>query len=647
MGPDLVAHGGEARADLRPGQGRGLGLEADIVEPAQTRQVALPGFGQVVERVGGAAAPAPLVLLTHVLRVGVREEDHVHAVADRAEPVGLGHQAHPVQGAVQGVLGHRRALGLRLQQEVDDVGAEPGIGLTIAHAPEAEGAVERLAVEQLGDRRGQRGRGAPELRRTAHLGCVKQGEGGRHQLLAAAVGVARQGRRDRRRVEAAERRIGHGQADATCGEAGKDARRRGVALARLLQFAGRPRGRPPSQSRLQGIAALVGEARAGGLERHRPNQRPVGRGRVEVLGDALAGAEGDAVRLPRPVAASADLGAISSGLAGHVVELQRRLGVVAGGEEARQAEFGNHRLAHGHVRGPGADGLVGPGDGHQPELAVEVAGGQADGRLAVGVGVDHAGPQGDGLGRHHREASAAELVAAEADRPRRAEVGVEQAAIVVAIAQPQGPLAEVPGDRVGILLVGQAQHALIDRRQGHVRLLARTQALDREGHDHRGLAVQHLRRVHGHRQLPARRLQRHIGDTQRPARLGTGHRVARLHHRDHDVGPRAPVGVGRELHRGPVLRHGDLFGGDQTVAGDGDLGLAGEGRLDAHLDLIAGAIAGAQGRDPRGVRRLDPVGGFAPAGRLADHGPGAAAHRVLQLQAVVAPAEAPRDALRR
>ena len=48
-------------------------------------------------------------------------------------------------------------------------------------------------------------------------------------------------------------------------------------------------------------------------------------------------------------------------------------------------------------------------------------------------GLDHAGPQGDRLDRRDGQALAAQLVAAEVDVGRRAEVGVEQAAVVVAI----------------------------------------------------------------------------------------------------------------------------------------------------------------------------------------------------------------------
>src|SRR5207237_1381966 len=73
--------------------------------------------------------------------------------------VGAADLAHGVQRPVDGRLRHWNAAALRLDQEVGGVGAQPWVGLAVAHPPEPEGPVDGLPVEQLAPRLGQRRRG--------------------------------------------------------------------------------------------------------------------------------------------------------------------------------------------------------------------------------------------------------------------------------------------------------------------------------------------------------------------------------------------------------------------------------------------------------------------------------------------------------
>ncbi len=647
MRPDAVAHEGQARAYLRHRQRRGFALQPHVVEPAQARQIALAGLGHVVKGIGGRPGAALPVFLPQARLVDARKVGRLHLVADRAETFRPRDHAEGGQRARQRVDRHIRATRPGLEQEIDDIGPQPGVSLAVADSPKTERTVESLAVEQLGDRSRHRAAGPAGRAGRAQFGRIKQRQGGRDQLLAAAIGIASQGRDDRSRIEVAERRIRHRQTDGPGGEPAQQAGGRGIALAGSLQRRDHPQGRPPAQPRLQGIAMDGGEARSAGPQVQPPDARRGRRDDLDRLGDPLAGGQdrGPPRRQPETTGPD-DVRAIQARAARDIVQFQRRAGVISRGQEARQRQLGHHRLAHRHLARPRAHRPVGPGDRHQPQLSVEFAGRQANGRVAAGVGVDDARPQGDGFRRHHGQARAAELVAAEIDRSGRAEVRIEQTAVVVAVAQAQGPFAEIPADRIGVLLVREAQHALVDRRQRHVRPFPAPQALDGQRHGHRRLAVDDRRRRQGHRQFAPRLIHRHIDQSQRAAWLWTEDRIARLHHRDHHIGPADPVGPGLEPHRDPLLRYMDRAGRDQVVGGHRHLGLAGERRGDAHLHGVADPVAGPQRRHPRRIGRFDSIGRLRPAGALANDRAGAGG-RVVQLQAIIAPGQFAGDPRRR
>ncbi len=110
---------------------------------------------------------------------------------------------------------------------------QPGVGLAVAHPPEAEG---RRPASGGPAASGQRPFSAAELRFTfgssADLRPRTAGIGGRDRLLGAAVGIARQGHGDGAGVEAAEGRVADLQGHVPCRQARQQCRRGGIGPLR-------------------------------------------------------------------------------------------------------------------------------------------------------------------------------------------------------------------------------------------------------------------------------------------------------------------------------------------------------------------------------------------------------------------------------
>ncbi len=641
MGAGAVAHHRQPGPDLGAGERRGLVGELHVVEPAQAGQVALVRLGQVVQGVGRRPRAQPL---GHLLGLGPPEAAVLEHVLDAGRTGRLGDQPHAVQGPVHRLGRHGDAAIAGLEQEVDRIGAEPGVGLAIARPPQAERPVHALAVEQLDRRVEQGGWGALQLGRARHLLGVEQGIGDGDQLFGAAIGIALQGFGDRRRVEAAERRVGHRHRQLAWRQAGQQVWRGRERLAGLLEGQGGAGDGAPAEAGLQRIADAGVEAGPVHLQRHRADARPVGRGQRDVVQDALA--EGELVQLlerRQQAALAKDAGDVCADLALDIVQLQPDVGPVARSHEAGQVELGHHRLAHQHRLLAAADRLIVPGHRHQAQLAVEGAGRQMDGRPAVGPGLDHAGPQSHGLDRGRPQARAADLVAAVVHRRRRPQIGVQQPAVVVAIVHRQGAPAEVPLHRIGRGLVGQAQDAFVHRRDRDMGVGAEGQALDLQRDGDRRTRVE----LAGRRERDGKDLalgfERHIDQAERAARLGRGARVARLHHADQQIGPAAPFGSSVQAHGGPAGWHADGLELDDPIRRHRHLGLAGEGGIDVQGHRVAGRIGRVADGQPGGVGRVLVLGAVAPAGGLADHGAGAG-RGVLQHQAIVAPGKPAGDA---
>ena len=151
--------------------------------------------------------------------------------------------------------------------------------------------------------------------------------------------------------------------------------------------------------------------------------------------------------------------------------------LVAGRQEARQAGRDHDRIAHDHVGLGMADAVRRPGDRHDADGAVELRDVEADGRLAVArraaPGRRRRRPAsrvgGLPLHRHLR------AVAAGAERAGGAERAVDQAAVEVAHLEAELALAEIPGLRIGRLVVGQVEDADVDGGDRDIGLARRRQ----------------------------------------------------------------------------------------------------------------------------------------------------------------------------
>ena len=147
-----------------------------------------------------------------------------------------------------------------------------------------------------------------------------------------------------------------------------------------------------------------------------------------------------------------------------VLQQQRQPRLVAGRQEPRQQRFGDQRVTHVDVGRGGAQAGAEPGHRHQPHLAVEVGHIERELGDAVGARLHRRDEQRDGLlgdvGQHE-----AALVAALAKRGRGTVGRRDQPAPVVADIEAQlAPAEEVVG-RIGRDEAGQAQDALVHRRE--------------------------------------------------------------------------------------------------------------------------------------------------------------------------------------
>ena len=221
--------------------------------------------------------------------------------------------------------------------------------------------------------------------------------------------------------------------------------------------------------------------------------------------------------------------------------------LVAGGQEARQQRFGHQRVAHIDVGRGGAETGAGPGNGHQPHLAVEVGHVERELHLSVGAGLNRRDEQGHRLLRNVRQHEAA-LVAALAQHGRRAVGRCDQPAPVVADVEPETAAAEEMIGRVGRGEVGQPQDAFVHRREADPGAGRRMQP-DR-GAGARRVLVGHVER---HRQLARARIYADPG--QADGATGARFRVRRRAEHVHcDIGAGTPVGGDRHVDIGATGR---------------------------------------------------------------------------------------------
>ena len=198
-------------------------------------------------------------------------------------------------------------------------------------------------------------------------------------------------------------------------------------------------------------------------------------------------------------------GGVAAGLAFDIVDVERGERVIAGAQETRQHDVGDDRIAHGQRPVGMADLVLAHRHDHQAQLAIEVGHVERDVGDAAGAHLHEAGEQRHGLDRNDAQRTAAEAVAAFAHRADGVLLGLDQAAVIVAHADAETALAEVPGVRIGRFVIGELEDALVHRGEREIGVLARAEAL----HRHRNgdlLARRDLRRSADQRGQRARRI---------------------------------------------------------------------------------------------------------------------------------------------
>ena len=189
---------------------------------------------------------------------------------------------------------------------------------------------------------------------------------------------------------------------------------------------------------------------------------------------------------------------VAAGRAFHVVEFHQHAGIVAGIEEMRQGDGGNHRIAHDHVGARMADAGRAPRHRHHLHRAVEVGNVEIDGRLAVGADLDDAGKQRQRLLRRRRAFRAkAHAVAAGTNRAARSRHPVDELAVEIAHLHAELALAEIPVVGRRRLVAGEIENADVDGGDRHVGLVPGHQVGEPDRHRERSVRPHGL----GRRQL--------------------------------------------------------------------------------------------------------------------------------------------------
>ena len=290
-------------------------------------------------------------------------------------------------------------------------------------------------------------------------------------------------------------------------------------------------------------------------------------------------------------------------------------GFIAGGQEARQQCFGDHRVTHGDRQRRRAHLGALPADRHEPDLAVEVGQVERDGDGAVRAGLDRRGEQGDGLLRDLGQRAAA-VVAALAQRGQIAVGGRDQTAPIVADVDAEQAAAEIVVGRVGRLEAGQAKDALVDGGQGQP---GAGLGLDRDLD--RGPGAQRAGVADGERQAADAGVDGGPGKADGAGGLGG---LAAAEDVDGEIGAGSPGGVGREFDGGAAFRHVEGAEALDAVGERQQGGVAGERGGDVEMDGLARLVVLFVGRDIDLVGRVRAVGRH-PAGAEMDRTSGQAA----------------------
>ena len=637
-GPGPVADQVERCAQLRESQRALDPRQALVMHVAQARAVHPAGTGQHIKRISDRTVRQAF------RRVGLAlPAIDIRGIARRPPQLTRRDVLHRDEGPVQRHLRHGVAGLAGPREEVDRIGPDPGLGLTVTHTPQTDNAIIGLTAEQGSD-------GLlhlrPALRRRLAAGNIRQGPGIQQRqgpagdLFGTAIRIAIQRFQHGIAVQRNGREIhrDHGIARQISGQCCGIQR---PGPARIQTTPGDLRRSQPGRTDLDRITALGSKtARALDGQGDRADAR-VRAGNLVAPVNALAPGQLDLVtrveidRIFRP-----QNDVIGPRFAIHIVDGEGCGGDVSRRQEARQDEFGRHIIAYGQRLGSMADGPATPGHRHQAQLAIEVRHVQRDRGPAVAAHGNRSREQRNCPRRHDGQTGTADLVTPLADGGCRTLVGIEQAAIIIEQINIQCCLAEIPGIGIGRGKAGQRENALIHRRNGHPGT-GTHRAIDLQLQRHLLARMDALGGVEIDVQRAVRGVHRQMDDPHGPARCRTVDRIARRVDRHHGIGPGAPVLGHPKIQLGAALGQAHQTRFQHPVGGNHDLGLAGIGRQYGQRGRITDRdrSVGTGNRHP--VRCFGArLGGTAPADPEGRAGAGAGLG-IAQHQLVIAPVQRP------
>ena len=262
-----------------------------------------------------------------------------------------------------------------------------------------------------------------------------------------------------------------------------------------------------------------------------------------------------------------------------------------------------------------ADGIRRPRHGHDAHCAVELRDVEVDRRLAVGIQFHRTGEESDEpFGRRAAARSHGIAVATGAQASGGAERAIDQPAVEVAQFKTEPALAEIPGFRIGCLVVGEVEDADIDRSNGHIGVRSGGQAGHRDGNRQRLARLRLFDRRKRDRQLLA------AGVYCEPFETDGARRHARLlafagpEEGGRHIGAGTPVRGDGNVDRRAAFRHAGREGRQQPVGADRNKKLAGEARRNLQLGDFARGVAVLVEGDLQPVRRVGRGRRHIPAG---------------------------------
>ncbi len=293
------------------------------------------------------------------------------------------------------------------------------------------------------------------------------------------------------------------------------------------------------------------------------------------------------------------------------VETKRR--PVVRGQKARQRRLHHDRIADDHFGRRMADFLLGPGDGHHADAAIESRHVKLHVRLAVLVHRDDARIKHERCLRRRIARQFQRIgVTARADSAARALHAVDKRAIEIAHVACKTPLTEIMVIGRGRLVVGQVENTHIDCGD-HDACVAATDTAHRYRNVPARVRADLLGQVQLHVESARSTAHAEPCDTDRAARHAALLHVERTMMEGDDIGARSPIRADAECDAASVRRDLHLLGRVNLVANDHDRRGTLDARRNRHGHGVAFGVFGFVERDFETIRRIG--GGLAvPAG---------------------------------